>query len=130
MNGLVKKEPPTFGQVLPRRRCRVTTNCTKLIQAAQHARLNPAFGFRIPRVETALETNLKRPPFLSDSGKRLLRSGKVQCHRFFAKGRLAGFRSWFYQGSVGIGGCTNDDGVNILSVYRLLRRGSNVFCAN
>src|ERR1700746_4030124 len=91
MNGLVKKKAPTFGEVLLRRGRGVTTNCTKLIQAAQHARLNPAFGFRIPRVKTALETNLKRYPFLSDSGKRLLRSRKVQCHRFFAKDSLAGF---------------------------------------
>src|ERR1700751_196743 len=130
MNGLVEKKAPTFGQVLLRWRCRVTTNRTKLIQAAQHARLNPALRFRIPRVETALKTNLERHPFLGDSGKRLLRSGEIQRHRFLAKDGLTGFRRRFDQGSVGIGGCTNDDGINILSVYRLLRRGSYLFCAN
>src|SRR5579864_5068012 len=113
MNSLVEKEPSTFGEVLLRWRCRITTNCTKLIQAAQHAGLNPALGFRIAQIKTALETDLKRHPFLSDSGKRLLRSAKIQCHRFFAEDGLTGFRSCFDQRSMGIGGCANDDGVNI-----------------
>jgi hypothetical protein len=40
-----------------------------------------------------------------------------QRHRLFAKDGLAGFRSCFNQGSVGIGRRANDDGVNI--VFRL-----------
>jgi len=130
MNGLVKKQPTAFGEVLLRWGGRVSTHRAKLIQAAQHARHDPPLGLGIPRVKTPLETNLKRHPFLSDSGKCLLRSRKIQRHRLLAKDGLAGFRSCFNQGSVGIRRRANDDGVNIVSAYYLLRKGSNLSCAN
>src|ERR1700722_1779898 len=73
VNHLVQEKAATGFEIFSRRRSRIPTNCSELVDASDQVPIDLAASLRITRVKPTLETNLERNPALIDDLERFLR---------------------------------------------------------